>query len=139
MEKESPRLRNKTPKKIRKNQIIKAKQYMNYINSQFDDRLSRIEKIKKSHENFERELEILQSGKSKHFSKKKIKSIVNNILQEPETAKASKELSELIEKYAKEIGIDATPSFLIFNDEKIIKIRGNQPLDVFRKAINELL
>ena len=102
MEKESSGLRHKTPKKIRKNQIIKAKQYMNYINSQFDDRLSRIEKIKKSHENFERELEILQSGKSKHFSKKKIKSIVNNILQEPETAKASKELSQLIEKYAKE-------------------------------------
>ncbi len=43
------------------------------------------------------------------------------------------------EKFGKEIGIDATPSFLIFNDEKIIKIRGNQPLDVFRKAINELL
>ncbi len=102
MEKKSPGLPNKTPKKIRKNQIIKAKQYMNYINSQFDDRLSRIEKIKKSHENFERELEILQSGKSKHFSEKKIESIVNNILQEPETAKSSKELSELIEKYAKE-------------------------------------
>jgi predicted DsbA family dithiol-disulfide isomerase len=27
---------------------------------------------------------------------------------------------------------------LIFNDEKIIKIRGNQPVDVFRKAIEEL-
>jgi len=102
MEKKLPGLPNKTPKKIRKNQIIKAKQYMNYINSQFDDRLSRIEKIKKSHENFERELQILQSDKSKHFSEKKIESIVNKILQEPETAKASKELSELIEKYAKE-------------------------------------
>lgn len=43
-----------------------------------------------------------------------------------------------LEKFGKEIGIDATPSFLIFNDEKIIKIRGNQPMDVFRKAINEL-
>jgi len=43
-----------------------------------------------------------------------------------------------LEKFGKEIGIDATPSFLIFNDEKIIKIRGNQPVDVFRKAINEL-
>jgi len=75
---------------------------MDYINSQLDDRFSRIEKIKKSHENFERELQILQSDKSKHFSEKKIESIVNNILQEPETAKASKELSELIEKYAKE-------------------------------------
>ena len=43
-----------------------------------------------------------------------------------------------IEKFGKEIGIDATPSFLIFNDEKIIKIRGNQPIDVFEKAINDL-
>ena len=102
MEKKSPGLPNKTPKKIRKNHIIKAKQYMNYINSQLDDRFSRIEKIKKSHENFERELQILQSDKSKHFSEKKIESIVNKILQEPKTAKASKELSKLIEKYAKE-------------------------------------
>ena len=43
-----------------------------------------------------------------------------------------------LEKFGKEIGIDATPTFLIFNDEKIIKIRGNQPVDVFRKAIEEL-
>ncbi|HXV65917.1 MAG TPA: thioredoxin domain-containing protein [Nitrosopumilaceae archaeon] len=43
-----------------------------------------------------------------------------------------------LEKFGKEIGIDATPSFLVFNDKKIIKIRGNQPLDVFRKAIDEL-
>ena len=43
-----------------------------------------------------------------------------------------------LEKFGKEIGIDATPSFLIFNDEKIVKISGNQPVDVFRKAIEEL-
>jgi protein-disulfide isomerase len=43
-----------------------------------------------------------------------------------------------LEKFGKEIGIDATPSFLIFNDEKIIKIRGNQPVDAFRNAIEEL-
>ena len=43
-----------------------------------------------------------------------------------------------LEKFGKEIGIDATPSFLIFDDEKIIKIRGNQPVDVFRKTIDEL-
>jgi len=43
-----------------------------------------------------------------------------------------------LEKFGKEIGIDATPSFFIFNDEKIIKIRGNQPVDIFRKAIEEL-
>ncbi|WP_016939383.1 MULTISPECIES: thioredoxin domain-containing protein [Nitrosopumilus] len=38
----------------------------------------------------------------------------------------------------REIGIDATPSFLVFNDEKIIKIRGNQPLETFLKTFNEL-
>ncbi|MCH7967168.1 MAG: thioredoxin domain-containing protein [Nitrosopumilus sp.] len=41
-------------------------------------------------------------------------------------------------EFGKEIGIDATPSFLIFNDKKIIKIRGNQPLEVFLKTFDEL-
>ena len=39
--------------------------------------------------------------------------------------------------FGKEIGIDATPYFLVFNDEKIIKIRGNQPLEVFLKTFDE--
>ena len=43
-----------------------------------------------------------------------------------------------LEKFGREVGIDATPSFLIFNNEKIIKIRGNQPIDVFRQAIDGL-
>ena len=43
-----------------------------------------------------------------------------------------------LHEFGKEIGIDATPSFLIFNDEKIIKIRGNQPLEVFLKTFDEL-
>ena len=43
-----------------------------------------------------------------------------------------------LEQFGRQIGIDATPSFLIFNDEKIIKIRGNQPIDVFRKVIDSL-
>lgn len=43
-----------------------------------------------------------------------------------------------LEQFGREIGIDATPSFLIFNNEKIIKIRGNQSIDVFRKVIDEL-
>jgi protein-disulfide isomerase len=43
-----------------------------------------------------------------------------------------------LEKFGKEIGINATPSFLIFNNEKIIKITGNQPIDVFRKVIDEM-
>jgi len=41
-------------------------------------------------------------------------------------------------EFGKEIGIDATPYFLIFNDQKIIKIRGNQPLEVFLKTFDEL-
>jgi protein-disulfide isomerase len=41
-------------------------------------------------------------------------------------------------EFGKEIGIDATPSFLVFNDHKIIKIRGNQPLEVFLKSFDEL-
>jgi len=41
-------------------------------------------------------------------------------------------------KFGQELGIDATPSFLVFNDEKIIKIRGNQPLEVFLKTFDEL-
>lgn len=40
--------------------------------------------------------------------------------------------------FGRDIGIDATPSFLIFNDEKIIKIRGNQPLEVFLKTFDQL-
>ncbi len=43
-----------------------------------------------------------------------------------------------IHEFGKEIGIDATPSFLVFNGEKIIKIRGNQPLEVFLKTFGEL-
>ena len=41
-------------------------------------------------------------------------------------------------EFGREIGIDATPSFLVFNDQKIIKIRGNQPLEVFLKTFDEL-
>ncbi len=43
-----------------------------------------------------------------------------------------------LEQFGREIGIGATPTFLIFNYEKIIKIRGNQPIDVFRNVIEEL-
>lgn len=44
----------------------------------------------------------------------------------------------MLHEFGKEIGIDATPSFLIFNDQKIIKIRGNQPLEVFLKTFDEM-
>ncbi len=42
-----------------------------------------------------------------------------------------------LHEFGKEVGIDATPSFLVFNDQKIIKIRGNQPLEVFLKTFDE--
>ncbi|MDH3204644.1 MAG: DsbA family protein [Nitrosopumilus sp.] len=42
-----------------------------------------------------------------------------------------------LHEFGKNIGIDATPSFLVFNDQKIIKIRGNQPLEVFLKTFDE--
>lgn len=42
------------------------------------------------------------------------------------------------EKFGAKIGIKATPSFLIFNSEKIIKIEGNQPFSVFRQAIDTI-
>ena len=41
-------------------------------------------------------------------------------------------------EFGNQIGIDATPSFLVFNDRKIINIRGNQPLEVFLKTFDEL-
>ncbi len=41
-------------------------------------------------------------------------------------------------EFGRATGIDATPSFFIFNDEEIIKIRGNQPLEAFVQAIDEL-
>ena len=44
---------------------------------------------------------------------------------------------DLLYAFGKEIGIDATPSFLIFNDQKMVKIRGNQPLEVFLKTFDE--
>jgi len=40
--------------------------------------------------------------------------------------------------FGNNIGVDATPSFLVFNDQEIIKIRGNQPLEVFLKTFDKL-
>ena len=42
------------------------------------------------------------------------------------------------EKFGVKIGIKATPSFLIFNNEKITKIEGNQPFSVFRQVIDTI-
>ena len=41
-------------------------------------------------------------------------------------------------EFGKKIGVDATPSFFVFNNEKVIKITGNQPLEIFLKSLNTL-
>ena len=42
------------------------------------------------------------------------------------------------ERFANEIGINATPTFLIFNDKEIIRIVGSHPIEKFHAAINQL-
>ncbi len=42
------------------------------------------------------------------------------------------------ETFGTDVGIRATPSFLIFNNEKILKIEGNQPLSVFRQVLDTI-
>ena len=41
------------------------------------------------------------------------------------------------EKLALKMNVDGTPTFLIFDDKKLIRIVGSQPIDVFRQVINE--
>lgn len=89
----------RTQAEISKNQIDKAQQYMHYINSQLADRLLRIEKIKQSHENFEKEIGVLQTEKTRQFKTSEIRT---ELLDEPESIKATRELSALIQKYAVE-------------------------------------
>ena len=42
------------------------------------------------------------------------------------------------EQFAKEININATPSFLIFNDNEIYRIVGAQPFEQFERTFQEL-
>jgi len=85
----------KAQREISKNQVDKAEQYLQYINSQLADRLLRIEKIKQSHENFEKEIGLLQTEKNKQI---KASEIQTELLDEPESIKATRELSALIQK-----------------------------------------
>ena len=43
------------------------------------------------------------------------------------------------ENYAKRIGINATPYFLIFNNDEFIRIIGAQELEVFQNVIDQLI
>jgi len=82
-------------------QIKKAKKYMKKINSQLTNRLHRIDKIKKSHERFEQQIEVLQSGRLTN-SPESLMDMVNDIIEIPDAIKINGELSSLIEKYAVE-------------------------------------
>ena len=42
------------------------------------------------------------------------------------------------ENFAKSIGINATPSFLIFSDDKLVRIIGAQQFEKFEDAINQI-
>ena len=42
------------------------------------------------------------------------------------------------EQFAKEININATPSFLIFNDNDVYRIVGAQPFEQFELTVQEL-
>ena len=68
---------------------------------------------------------------------KEVKLDINEFNQCLDDHKYENKVTELYD-FGGKIGIDATPSFLVFNNENIIKIRGNQPLEVFLKTFNEL-
>ncbi|MDC0199613.1 DsbA family protein [Candidatus Nitrosopelagicus sp.] len=42
------------------------------------------------------------------------------------------------EQFAKKINIDATPSFLIFNENEVYRIKGAQSFEIFEQTIQEL-
>lgn len=68
---------------------------------------------------------------------KEVKLDINEFNQCLDMQKYEDKVTKLYD-FGKNIGIDATPSFLVFNNENIIKIRGNQPLEVFLKTFDEL-
>ena len=41
-------------------------------------------------------------------------------------------------EYNSRLGIDATPSFLIFDGHEVVKVRGNQPAEVFHRILQDL-
>jgi len=82
-------------------QIKKAEEYMKKISDQLTNRLDRIDKIKKSHEKFEHQIEVLQSGKTTK-TQDSLLDMVNDIVEIPDAIKVNSELSTLIEKYAEE-------------------------------------
>ena len=43
-----------------------------------------------------------------------------------------------IEQFAREIDVDATPSFIIFDDTNAYRIIGAQPFEKFEQVLDEL-
>ena len=82
-----------------------------------------------------------RTGWVNHESLDRFATTVNLDLDKFNTCLDNHKYSERVNQmyeFGKKIGIDATPSFLVFNNEKIIKITGNQPLEVFLKTLDEL-
>jgi two-component system sensor histidine kinase HydH len=94
--------------------IKKAEEYMKKINEQLADRLLRIDKIKRSHEKFEHDIEKLQSGKHSRYGSS-LMSLVDEVVDVPDAIKVNTELSRIIEKYATE-KLDLMKK--LFNNEK---------------------
>tara|TARA_Y100000590_G_scaffold165402_1_gene189426 strand:+ start:1653 stop:2303 length:651 start_codon:yes stop_codon:yes gene_type:complete len=78
------------------------------------------------------------------ITKKILITFANNIgldLEKFEECMVTMKFQEKVlknEQYARSISIDATPSFLIFDDENVYRIIGAQPYETFEKTIEEL-
>ncbi|HJU13286.1 MAG TPA: thioredoxin domain-containing protein [Candidatus Nitrosotalea sp.] len=42
------------------------------------------------------------------------------------------------QKFGEQIGVDATPTFIIFNDKKAVKVDGAQPIATFEQVLNSI-
>jgi len=106
-EKKKPTSKQKSPQSKKASldntaiQIKKAEEYMKKISEQLTNRFDRIDKIKKSHEKFEHQIEVLQSGKTTK-TQDSLLDMVNDIVEVPDAIRVNSELSALIEKYAEE-------------------------------------
>jgi len=116
-------------------QIRKAEDYLKKINNQLIDRLSRIDKIKKSHEKFEQEIDKLQS-RTNTKSRDTYIEMVNGIFDVPDAIKINSELSELIEKYAVE-KLDLMKKLFINEKKQTKEINQKLKENLSRIAISE--
>ena len=116
-------------------QIRKAEDYLKKINNQLTDRLSRIDKIKKSHEKFEQEIDKLQS-RTNTKSRDVYIEMVNGVFDVPDAIKINSELSELIEKYGEE-KLDLMKKLFINEKKQTKEINQKLKENLSRIAISE--